>query len=620
MYKNIRVRFAPSPTGYLHIGNARTALFNWLFAQKYRGVFILRIEDTDQERINPQFEKAIIEDLHWLGLHWNEGPLKGGDFGPYRQSERHQLYYDIAQKLIQEGKAYHCYCTPEELEKQRQELLQVKKPPRYQGTCRKLSAKQKQAFEKEGRKPSVRFMVEDSGSVIVEDLVRGAVTVEKDVLGDFIILRSNGIAAYNLAVVIDDNLMRITHVLRGEDHLSNTPRQQLLYEALGHPLPHFAHLPMILGPDRTMLSKRHGATSVAQFRQEGYLPQALNNYLALLGWSPGDGRELLSVEEIIEAFSLARLNKSAAVFDIQKLNWANEHYLRGEEIGNLTDLCLPYLQKAGYYSEPPEGKELAWLHAVINSARPNITTLNQIADYTRVYFKKELSVEADARQYLIDGEPAIKQLIEELTKLERAHLTEQNYNDIIRNIQKSTGLKGKKLFMPIRVALTGKTKGPELKHLFTLLGKGNCMQRTRKTLKNIHQTAGSISEGNDNIDRRKTPRKPVYLPIKLVTEDGTVVSTGRALNISCYGIKLGLKLEITFKTIGNKSSTDEILSGKSLTLEIGSANSSLHIKTPAEVKWNTSSYGEGENIYEAGLDLKLTDKQKEEWEQFYHNL
>jgi len=485
MTKKIRVRFAPSPSGYLHVGNARTALFNWLFARKYRGRFILRIEDTDQERSQPEFEKALIEDLHWLGLHWDEGPQQGGDFSPYRQSERRHYYLEAAQQLLKGGKAYHCYCTPQELECRRKELLAAGRPPRYQGACRELSAQEKRAHEKEGRKPSIRFRVEGNGTVVVEDLLRGAVEVAKGDLGDFIIVRSNGIAAYNLAVVVDDALMEITHVIRGEDHLPNTPRHQLLYEALGYPLPHFVHLPMILGPDRSMLSKRHGAAALAQFRREGYLPQALVNYLALLGWSPGEGRELLSMNELIEAFSLSRLAKSAAVFGRQKLDWLNGHYLRGEEIGRLTQASLPFFQQAGFFSDPPRGKELRWLQAVVDSARPNITKLEQLPQYTQVYFKNNFLPGPEARQIALEGKAVIQELAKQLAASNWAVLDKQEYQELIQSLKQATGLKGKKLFMPIRVALSGKLKGPEMEHLFILLGKKRCLQRAENTLNSI---------------------------------------------------------------------------------------------------------------------------------------
>ena len=483
MEKKIRVRFAPSPTGYLHLGNARTALFNWLFARKYRGRFILRIEDTDQERANPAFEKSLIEDLRWLGLHWDEGPQLGGDFAPYRQSQRRHYYLEAARKLLDEGKAYFCYCSGEELQAQRQRLLFAGRPPRYPGSCRRLSERQKRSYEKEGRKPSIRFKVQARQTIVVEDLLRGPVEVSPRDLGDFIIVRSNQVAAYNLAVVVDDALMKITHVIRGEDHLPNTPRQQLLYQALGYEPPHFVHLPMILGEDRSMLSKRHGARSLSRFRREGYLPQALVNYLALLGWSSGDGREIFSPEELVEAFSLSRLAKSAAVFDPRKLNWLNAHYLREMEIARLTPHCLPFLQEAGLLPEPPCAERLHWLQKVIDSVRPNLTRLADLPGCVQVYFRDDFSLCPRARRIAKEGKEVIEELAVKLENAPFDSLGEMEYEELMQQLKQATGLRGKRLFMPVRAALSGSLQGPELRHLFVLLGKEGCLRRIRNTLK-----------------------------------------------------------------------------------------------------------------------------------------
>ncbi|MBI5787914.1 MAG: glutamate--tRNA ligase [Candidatus Schekmanbacteria bacterium] len=482
--KNIRVRFAPSPTGYLHIGNARTALFNWLCARKYRGQFILRIEDTDRERSRPEYEQAIFEDLHWLGLNWDEGPQIGGEFGPYRQSERNQLYVEAAEKLVQSGHAYYCYCTNEELERQRKDLLAQGKPPRYVGTCSQLSEKERLAYEQEGRKPSIRFRPADTGIMQVNDLVHGIINIEQELLGDFIILRSNKTAAYNLAVVIDDALMQVTHVIRGEDHLSNTPRQQMLYEALGYCLPAFVHMPMILGSDRTMLSKRHGATSVRQFRQQGFLAKALVNYLALLGWSPGEERELLSMEELIEAFNLSHLAKGAAVFDLPKLSWINAHYIREEDINILTELCLPYLKSAGYIKETPHGESWCWLHNVIEAVQPNLTQVDQVVQYARPFFCDDFILDPEAAPAAKDGLKVIQELYIKITEGPERY-SEQSFQEIIKSLQQATGMKGKKLYMPIRIALSGSLKGPELQHLLLLLNREHCLRRVQNSLRQL---------------------------------------------------------------------------------------------------------------------------------------
>ncbi|HEY8534880.1 MAG TPA: glutamate--tRNA ligase, partial [Vicinamibacterales bacterium] len=311
----MRLRFAPSPTGQLHVGNARTALFNWLLARGHGGTFILRIEDTDRERSTPESEKSILDDLRWLGLDWDEGPDIGGPAGPYRQSERLALYHEHAKRLIESGAAYYCFCSPEQVEADRQAALAAGLPPRYSGRCRAIEPADARRRVDAGEPAVIRFRVPEARDVTFIDAVRGAVTVSTDTIGDPVLLRTDGHPAYNFAVVVDDALMRVTHVVRGEDHISNTPRQLLLYEAFGWTPPEFAHLSLVLGPDHAPLSKRHGATSVAEFRSRGYLPEALANYLALIGWSPGGGEELLPLDELARRFSLRTVSHSAGVFD-----------------------------------------------------------------------------------------------------------------------------------------------------------------------------------------------------------------------------------------------------------------------------------------------------------------
>ncbi|MCX6551574.1 MAG: glutamate--tRNA ligase [Acidobacteria bacterium] len=348
----MRLRFAPSPTGLLHVGNARTALFNWLLAQGSGGTFVLRIEDTDVERSTRESERGILEDLRWLGLNWDEGPDVGGAHGPYRQSERLDLYRSYATELIEHGHAYYCFCSVEDLEADRRAALESGRPPKYAGRCRDLPIDRARQRIADGETAVVRFRVPDAREVVFHDVVRGVVQFSTDVIGDPVLVRSDGNPAYNFAVVIDDALMEITHVIRGEDHISNTPRQVLLYEAMGFQPPAFAHLAMVLGPDHTPLSKRHGATSVAEFRTRGYLPEALVNYLALLGWSPGGGDELLPAAELSRRFSLDHVGHSAAVFDIEKLAWVNRHYLRIAEPDRIVDLAMTHFVKAGYVEEP----------------------------------------------------------------------------------------------------------------------------------------------------------------------------------------------------------------------------------------------------------------------------
>jgi nondiscriminating glutamyl-tRNA synthetase len=357
LMKEIRVRFAPSPTGPLHIGGARSALFNFLLAKKLGGKFILRIEDTDRERSSRESEVNIYESLKWLGMNWDEGPDVGGAYGPYRQMERLDIYQEYTQKLLAEGKAYYCYCSEEELEKERQEALAQGGSPQYSGKCRLLSAEGREKYEAEGRKPVVRFRVPEDKEIVINDLVRGEVAFQSEEVGDFIIVKSDGIPTYNYAVVIDDALMKISHVIRAEEHLSNTPRQILLYEALGFEIPQFAHISLILGKDRSKMSKRHGATSVVQYKEEGYLPEAVVNFLALLGWAPEGEAEIFSLEELIKEFSLERVAKNPAVFDMEKLRWINGIYLRECSLDKLTELALPYLIKAGYVAEKPSPEE-----------------------------------------------------------------------------------------------------------------------------------------------------------------------------------------------------------------------------------------------------------------------
>ncbi|MDI3299684.1 MAG: glutamate--tRNA ligase, partial [Bacillota bacterium] len=329
MSSGVRVRFAPSPTGYLHLGGARTALFNWLFARHHGGSFILRIEDTDRQRSSEASVRAITEGLRWLGLDWDEGPEAGGAFGPYFQSQRQQGYRQAAASLLERGLAYPCYCTAEELELRRKQALAEGRAPRYDRRCLRLSAAERERLEREGRRPALRLLAPDEGVTVVHDLVRGDVEFENAaVMDDFVIMKSDGFPTYNFAAVVDDAAMRVTHVLRAEEHLSNTPKQLAVYRALGLEPPAFGHLPMILAPDRSKLSKRHGAIAVEEFRERGYLPEAMVNYLALLGWSPGDEEEFFTREELVARFDLDRVGRQPAVYDVEKLTWMNAHYLR----------------------------------------------------------------------------------------------------------------------------------------------------------------------------------------------------------------------------------------------------------------------------------------------------
>ena len=468
-----RVRFAPSPTGDLHVGNARTALFNWLFAKHYGGRFILRIEDTDQERTSRIFERNLLEDLKWLSLCWDEGPEKDGEFGPYHQSERLPLYTTYLNKLIADETVYPCYCTEEELEAERLSLLSMKMMPRYMGKCRNLTESERKSIETQGRNAAFRFKVKP-GSIEFDDLIRGSMKFEGEAIGDFIIVRSNGIPSYNFAVVIDDYLMEITHVIRGEDHLSNTAIQILLYEALGFTPPSFAHHSLILGRDRSKLSKRHGSVSVREFRKKGILPKALLNYLSLLGGSLGEGREFASLDEIINMFSLERAGKSGAIFDEGKLRWLNAMYIRDCDVETLIELLSPFLKEAGY---DPNLLDHTWLHHVVDAVKDNIVTLNDIGGYIDMFVDEKYHVSGEAAEILRGNTAAdiLNALHEVLTQTDISR--ENFYATLINSIREKTGLKAKSIFMPLRAAVTGRTSGPELEKIFSILGKESILKR-----------------------------------------------------------------------------------------------------------------------------------------------
>jgi nondiscriminating glutamyl-tRNA synthetase len=458
----MRLRFAPSPTGRLHVGNARTALFNWLLARGRGGTFILRIEDTDVERSTRESEQAIIRDLKWLGLDWDEGPDGGGGHGPYRQSERLHLYGSYAQELLSAGAAYYCFCTATELEAERQAAVATGKPPRC--PCRTLSREEAQTRFDRGERPAVRFRVPADREVVFTDIVRGDVRFHTDVIGDPVIVRGDGYPAYNFAVVVDDALMEVTHVIRGEDHISNTPRQLLLYEALGFRPPIFAHLALVMGPDHSPLSKRHGATSVAEFRSKGYLPEALVNYLALIGWSPGHNEELLPLDDLAKRFALEKVGHSAGVFDEEKLAWVNRHYLKVADPKRLAELSIPHFRDAGIEMRPST-QGLEFLAATMPMASTSVDRLNQVPARLAVVFQydavsalRDPTIAAEMRD---DGARAVvTALAEELAAAPR--LDRERFRAIANQVKARTGQKGRALFHPIRLALTGRAEGPEL--------------------------------------------------------------------------------------------------------------------------------------------------------------
>jgi glutamyl-tRNA synthetase len=462
----VRVRFAPSPTGALHIGGVRTALFNWLFARHHDGAFILRIEDTDQTRSTDESIKIILDGMKWLGLDWDEGP--------YRQTERMDIYRQHAEKLLKEGTAYHCYCTPEELDARRKEALAAGRPPKYDRTC----LRRKEPVP--GRTPVVRFLSSDEGSTIVRDLIRGAVTFENRQLDDLIIIRSDGFPTYNFAVVVDDVTMGITHVVRGDDHLNNTPRQIQIYRALGHEPPQFAHLPMILGPDKTKLSKRHGATAVTEYKDLGFLPEALVNYLARLGWSHGD-QEVFSVRELIEKFSLENVGKAAAVFNPEKLLWLNHHYIQQADPGRLAELLLELLIKDGVVQQGRE-PDRDWLKKLVKILTERSHTLAQMKISALPFIMDDIPIDekAKAKHLTPDAAPLLSELAERLKAVEP--FTHTEIERAFTALVTEKGIKLGKIAQPVRVALTGGTVSPGIYDVIEVLGKDRTLKRIEAVL------------------------------------------------------------------------------------------------------------------------------------------
>ncbi len=476
MTEQIRVRYAPSPTGHLHIGNARTALFNYLFARSMGGKFIIRIEDTDVKRNVAGGEENQLTYLKWLGMDWDESVDKGGEYGPYRQTERVAIYDKYWKQLMDQGLAYRCYCTEEELEAEREEQQARGETPRYSGRHRNLTPEQQQQFEAEGRVPSIRFRVPEGKTYSFDDLVKGTITFDTAEMGDFVIVKKDGIPTYNFAVVIDDYLMKISHVLRGEDHISNTPRQLMIYEALGFEAPVFGHMTLIVNENRKKLSKRD--ESIIQFIEQydalGYLPEAMFNFITLLGWSPEGEQELFTKEELIETFKTERLSKSPAVFDTQKLSWINGEYFKKIELERAVQLCLPHLQKAGLVAEQLDESAMKWVNALVALYQDRLRYAAEITTVTGTFFAENVIDDTEAAAVL--AEETVPQVLRAfLCQVQESEggdtFDADAVKDMIKAVQKETGCKGKQLFMPIRVAVTGVVHGPDLNQSIMLLGK-----------------------------------------------------------------------------------------------------------------------------------------------------
>ncbi len=476
MSDKVRVRFAPSPTGDLHLGNVRTALYNWLYARHTGGVFILRVEDTDKVRSTDLACENLLDIMGWLGLKWDEGPRVGGPHAPYKQSERTALYDGYLQKLKNSNKVYPCYCTEEELELERKRQLGRGHMPKYGGKCKKLSSEEIKQLDAKGMPSVLRFIV-PPGEILVQDEVRGEVRFPDDQIGDFVLTRSDKSPTYNFTVVVDDALMEVTHVIRGEDHLSNTPKQVLLYQALGFMTPKFAHLSIIKGADGQKLSKRHGETSVESYKAKGYLPEAFLNYLALLGWAPKSG-EILSLEQMAAEFDLTHVGKSGAIFDPVKLHWMGMQYLTEQKysLDDLTRALLPYLIDAQYITREQAREKFDWLKAVVGTVRTSLGCFSDIVKETYFFFSDELHFDPGHTEEMKTLKP-VMEVFEKVFKEFSGDFNGENFLKIVKEVGKQGNIKGKALYHPLRLALTGREDGPELVKIGPLLGQSKVVER-----------------------------------------------------------------------------------------------------------------------------------------------
>lgn len=478
----VRVRIAPSPSGNLHIGTARTVLFNYLFAKKNNGKYILRIEDTDLDRSSQAYIDNIYDSLKALGLNWDEGPDVGGEYGPYQQSDRFDIYPKYAQKLIEAGYAYECFCTQEELDAEKEESIKNKRPHKYSGRCSNLTAEEREKLRAEGRKPSIRFKV-PGGETAYDDMVKGHLHFDNALIGDFVIMKSNGTPTYNFAVVIDDMEMKISHIIRGEDHISNTAKQIMIYDALGAEIPKFGHLGMILAPDRSKLSKRHGATAVSEFVEKGYLTEALVNFVALLGWAPSDGQEIKTLEEIAADFRIGEVSTSNSIFEYDKLNWMNGQYIKKMDLTKLTEMVKPYLSCYDLSEYTQEQ-----LEKIVEITREPITILSELTNDTKYFFGKDVEIESEVQEKVLDGEVAKKVLpyvIEnELAKWD--YEDEEKLHEQLAELRtyfKEQGIKPKETMWAIRAAVTGRTHGADMVAILMLLGKDRVESRIKAAVK-----------------------------------------------------------------------------------------------------------------------------------------
>lgn len=481
---NVRVRYAPSPTGHLHIGGARTALFNYLFAKRHGGKFIIRIEDTDLKRHVEDAESSQLDNLSWLGIEWDESVDKGGEYGPYRCTDRLHIYKPYAEKLIEQGNAYRCFCTEEELEAEREEQRAKGDMPQYSGKCRHLSTDAIEAYLAEGKPYTIRFKVPANRELIVEDMIRETVRFESDGIGDFVIVKRDGIPTYNFAVTVDDALMEITHVIRGEEHLTNTPRQMLIYEALGFSEPRFGHLPLILNQDRQKMSKRDESIVqfIEQYRDLGYMPEGIINFMALLGWSPEGEEEIFSLVDLEKQFAIDRVSKSPAVFDTDKLAWMNNVYVKQASVDRIVPLCIPHMENAGFIQLPLSTDQHDWITRLVGLYKDQMHYAAEIVEKARLFFNEHIEYNEEAKQILAEA-----QVSDVLSAFGEKIAGGEEYSPEaikawLKEVQKETGHKGKLLFMPVRVVTTGQSHGPDLEQTLYLLGKDRVLQRIHQWL------------------------------------------------------------------------------------------------------------------------------------------
>lgn len=488
---NIRVRFAPSPTGYLHIGGLRTALYNYLFAKKNGGKFVLRIEDTDQTRFVEGAIENLIHSLEWAGVKYDEGVfvedgkvVEKGDFGPYVQSKRLHIYREYVDKLIEEGHAYYCFCSKDRLETIREEQKMKGLVPKYDGFCRNVSLEDARKRVADGEEHVVRLKLPHNKDIHFHDIVRGDIVINTNDIDDQVLLKSDGYPTYHMAVVVDDYLMGITHIVRGEEWLPSTPKHIYLYEAFGWEKPVYVHLPTVLNKERKKLSKRHGDVSVDDFRNKGYLPEGLVNYLALVGWSPEDNQELLSMDEMVQKFSFERVSKTGGIFDKDKLDWVNGHYIRSSSTEEIKDLAIPYLLEKGFVDTDFVKSNNDWMLMLIDTVKESLSTVSEISEKVEFIFQDELNIEEEVYQEFLNDENSkvlMRAIIKELSFIEEVDM--DYAKTFMKTIQKNTGIKGKNLFMPVRVALTGSAHGPELVNVLFLLGKDKMIKRANNILK-----------------------------------------------------------------------------------------------------------------------------------------